>query len=226
MAQTPVSVGARSVATTGTRKTGPRKKGWRKDEIICAAAECFMEHGYQATTVDNVAARLGCTKGRIYHHYASKSDLFFDVHREGMQRLFRAQEPALATQGDGLAVLRAMCVAHGVAMLEHHTFENVVAQGVNVHRFNSASPEHKSTVQELIDSRDAFEGMFKKAIARAIADGSLRAVDVAVTAKVILGALQWTIFWYRPAKGDSAKTRAALAESMVDPLIEGLRKRT
>ncbi len=241
MAHRPAIPAAQSAAKAGTlekaaRKKGPRNKGpgnkgpgnkgWRKDEIISAAAECFMEHGYQSTTVDDVAARLGCTKGRIYHHYASKTDLFFDVHREGMHRLFRALEPAMETQGDGLAVLRAMCLAHGVAMLEHHTFENVVAQGVNVHRFNTASPEYKATVQELIDSRDAFEGAFKNAIAGAIEDGSLRKVDVAVTAKVILGALQWTIFWYRPAKGDSAKTRAALAESMVDPLIEGLRKRT
>ncbi|MGR3372730.1 TetR/AcrR family transcriptional regulator [Pseudooceanicola nanhaiensis] len=202
-----------------------RKKGWRKDEIIAAAAECFMRHGYQSTTVDDVAARLGCTKGRIYHYYASKTDLFFDVHREGMDRLFTALAPAMAVPGDGLTVLEAMCLAHAQAMLEHHTFENVVAQGVHMHRFDGATPEHKVAVQDLIDSRDTFEGHFKQAIRRAIDDGSLRDVDVAVTAKVILGALQWTLYWYRPAKGDTARTRAGLAQKLVDPLIEGLRPR-
>ena len=202
-----------------------RKKGWRKDEIIAAAAECFMRHGYQATAVDDVAAQLQCTKGRIYHYYASKTDLFFDVHHEGMDRLFSALAPAMEADGDGLAVLEAMCLAHAEAMLEHHTFENVVAQGVHMHRFDGATPEHRATVQALIDSRDRFEGQFKAAIRRAIDDGSLRDVDVAVTAKVILGALQWTIYWYRPTKADTARTRAALARKLVDPLIEGLRPR-
>ncbi|GHF55572.1 TetR/AcrR family transcriptional regulator [Seohaeicola zhoushanensis] len=200
-------------------------KGWRKREIIAAAAECFMRHGYQATTVDDVAAQMQCTKGRIYHHYASKTDLFFDVHREGMDRLFSALAPAMETKGDGLAVLQAMCLAHAEAMLEHHTFENVVAQGVHMHRFDTLTPEHKATVQALIDSRDRFEGHFKQAIRRAIDDGSLREVDVDVTAKVILGALQWTIYWYRPKGSDTARTRAALARKLVDPLVEGLRPR-
>lgn len=204
-------------------KPPARRKSWRKDEIIAAAAECFMRHGYQATTVDDVAAQLQCTKGRIYHYYASKTDLFFDVHREGMNRLFAALGPAMEVEGDGVTVLEAMCLAHAEAMLEHHTFENVVAQGVHMHRFDGATAEHKATVQALIDSRDRFEGHFKDAIRRAIDDGSLRAVDVAVTAKVILGALQWTIYWYRPRKADTARTRAALARKLVDPLIEGLR---
>lgn len=202
-----------------------RKKGWRKDEILAAAAECFMRHGYRATTVDDVAAQLNCTKGRIYHYYASKTDLFFDVHREGMDRLFSALAPAMEVEGDGLAVLEAMCLAHAEAMLEHHTFENVVAQGVHMHRFDGASPEHRAAVQALIDSRDRFEGHFKSAIRRAIDDGSLRDVDPAVTAKVILGALQWTIYWYRPTEADTARTRAALARKLVDPLIKGLQPR-
>ncbi len=202
-----------------------RRKGWRKAEIIEKAAECFMERGYHATTVDDVAERLGCTKGRIYHYYATKTDLFFDVHREGMDRLFRALEPALRAEGSGLEVLRAMCLAHAEAMFEHHTFENVVAQGVQVHRFDATTPESRATLRELIDSRDRFEGHFKQALARAAADGSMRPVDVDVTSKVVLGALQWTIFWYRPAKGDGPAARRRLAERMVEPLIEGLRNR-
>jgi len=204
--------------------TKPRKQGWRKAEIIDAAAHCFMERGYHATTVDDVANRLGCTKGRIYHYYDSKTDLFFDVHHEGMERLFTALAPALDTKGTGLARLEAMCLAHAEAMLEHHTYENVVAQGVNLHRFDG-SPEHRATVRGLIDSRDRFEGHFKQALTDAMKDGSIRTVDVAVTAKVILGALQWSIFWYRPAKGDDAATRRDLARRMVDPLIQGLRAR-
>jgi AcrR family transcriptional regulator len=202
-----------------------RPGGWRKAEIIDVAALCFMERGYHATSIDDVARRLGCTKGRIYHHYASKTDLFFDVHREGMARLFAALEPALRTGGNGLQVLRAMLMAHALAMLEHHTYENVVAQGVQVHRFGATTPEQRETMAELIASRDRFEGHFKDTITAAIADGSIRAVDVSITSKVLLGALQWSIIWYRPKPEDDAASRAALANKMLMPLIEGLRPR-
>src|SRR5271155_63523 len=97
----------------------------KKQEIIAAAAECFMEQGFQATSIDDVARRLGSTKGRIYHHYASKIDLFFDVHREGMRRLFEAVEPYRITKGDGVTVLRAMLFAHAMALLDNQTFETV-----------------------------------------------------------------------------------------------------
>ena len=59
-------------------------------EILEAAAACFMEQGFHATSIDVVARRMGATKGRVYHHYQSKVDLFFDVHRLGMALLFVA----------------------------------------------------------------------------------------------------------------------------------------
>lgn len=203
-----------------TRKV--RKHDLKKEEIISSAASCFMERGYHATSIDDVARRLGSTKGRIYHYYGSKTDLFFDVHRVGMTYLFNALGPALSTKGNGAAVLWAMLMAHAQAMLEHHTFENVVAQGVQLHRFEATTPDQRETLRDLIASRDTFENHFKEAIATGIKDGSLRKVDISVTAKVLLGGLQWSIFWYRPREDDNAASRKRLARKMVDPLMEGV----
>src|SRR3546814_4492904 len=55
-----------------------RKKEGRA-RIPEAAAGAFMERGYAATTLDDIAALLGNTKGQIYHYYRSKLDLYFDV---------------------------------------------------------------------------------------------------------------------------------------------------
>jgi AcrR family transcriptional regulator len=210
-----------SVTKKMTSPGGKREK--RKDEIIASAANCFMERGYHATSIDDIARHLGSTKGRIYHYYGSKTDLFFDVHRIGMGFLFDALAPALARGGDGATVLRAMLLAHAEAMLEHHTFENVVAQGVQLHRFEATTPDQRDTLQTLIASRDIFENHFKDKIKEGIKDGSLLKVDVSVTVKVLLGGLQWSIFWYRPRASDTAETRKHLAKKMVDPLLNGLR---
>ena len=205
------------------RTPRPERGAWRKTEIVEAAAHCFMERGYHATGVDDVARRLGCTKGRIYHHYASKTDLFFAVHREGMARLFAAQEAILPLPDDALEGLAAMLQAHAQAMLEHHTYETVVAQGVQVHRFEATTPDQRETMAALIADRDRFEALFTDRLRLGITRGEIRESDVPITVKILLGALQWSIIWYRPRPGDDAARRADLAARMVAPLVEGLR---
>lgn len=196
-----------------------------KQEILDTAAECFMQQGYHATSVDDVARRMGSTKGRIYHHYASKIDLFFDVHREGMRRLFDAVVPVSRSTGNGLQVLQAMLRAHALALLEHQTYESVVAQGVHMHRFGATTPSERQTLDELIASRDEFESLFKAQVTAAKKDGSLGNVDVSIAVKMMLGGIQWSLIWYRPEKDTGPRARAALADKMVKVLIEGLRGR-
>lgn len=184
-----------------------------------------MEQGFHATTLDDVARRMGATKGRIYHYYASKIDLFFDVHRHGMSLLFDAVEPALQTHGDGMAVLEAMLMAHAMALLEHHAYESVVIQGVQLHRFGALTPTQRQVLDELIDSRDRFEQLFKRQMNAAKADQSLADVDVSIAVKTVLGGLQWSLIWYRAEKGNSPATRRRLATKMVHTLIGGLQAR-
>jgi AcrR family transcriptional regulator len=202
-----------------------RKMTLGKLEIIEAAAASFMEQGYYATSIDDVARRLGATKGRIYHYYASKIDLFFDVHREGMRLLFDAVEPASKLPGSGVEVLEAMLRAHTLAVLEHHTFESVVAQGVHMHRFGATTPSERATLDEQIASRDRFEMMFKRQMNIAKKDGSIGPVDTSIAVKTLLGGIQWSLIWYRPEAEASPKSRSALADKMVAVLIDGVRVR-
>jgi len=208
-----------SVKVPSRRK---QNKAQRKFEIIESAANCFMEQGYHATSIDDVARRLGSTKGQIYHYYRSKTDLFFDVHRVGMGYLFEALEPALQAPGNGADRLRTMLLAHANAMLKYHTYENVVAQGVQVHRFGKTTPDQRQTIEELIHDRDRFEAHFKVQVEAGIKDGSLNASDPSIAVKVLLGGLQWSIFWYRPREGDTDDSRDKLAHAMVEPLLNGL----
>jgi AcrR family transcriptional regulator len=196
-----------------------------KQEILHMAAQCFMEEGFYATSIDDVARRLGATKGRVYHHYPSKIELFFDVHRAGMELLFSAVEPASQTEGDGITVLTAMLRAHAMAVLEHHTFESVVAQGVQMHRFGATTPAQRDILDELIASRDRFEALFKKAATAARKDGTLANVDVSIAVKTLLGGIQWSLIWYRPEADAGVKSWRVLADQMVKTLVDGVRAR-
>ena len=53
-----------------------RRKEARPGEILAAALEQFVEHGYAATRLEDVARRAGVTKGTMYLYFASKQALF------------------------------------------------------------------------------------------------------------------------------------------------------
>src|SRR5690554_6407230 len=77
---------------TGSGKTGsvlarPQASDAAREEILDAAALAFMQKGFTATSIDDVADSLGATKGRIYHYYRSKTDIFIDVHLEALRQL-------------------------------------------------------------------------------------------------------------------------------------------
>ena len=194
-------------------------------EILDAAAECFMEQGFHATSIDAVARRMGATKGRVYHHYQSKVDLFFDVHRLGMDLLFEAVEPACAAAGPPIEVLEAMMKAHALALFEHHAYESVVVQGVQLHRFGALTPRQRTELQALVSSRDRFEGLFKQQARTALTAKQLGDLDVSIAVKTLLGGLQWSLIWYRPEINDSPANRERLAAAMVKTLMIGLARR-
>jgi AcrR family transcriptional regulator len=49
------------------------------EALLDSASACFFESGFAATSLDHVAQRARVTKGAIYHHFASKRDLFLAV---------------------------------------------------------------------------------------------------------------------------------------------------
>ena len=43
--------------------------------------------------IDDIADRLSATKGRVYHYYRKKGDVFLDVHRRALEIMFAEVEP-------------------------------------------------------------------------------------------------------------------------------------
>ncbi|MEN9760986.1 MAG: Fatty acid metabolism regulator protein, partial [Pseudomonadota bacterium] len=61
-----------------------RRKERRPGELLDAALALFVERGFAATRLDDVAARAGVSKGTLYLYYASKDELFKAVVRENL----------------------------------------------------------------------------------------------------------------------------------------------
>ncbi|HEX8093196.1 TetR/AcrR family transcriptional regulator [Jatrophihabitans sp.] len=57
-----------------------------RERIVAAAVSLFAERGFDATSVNEVVLRAGVAKGALYHHFASKDDLLYEVYRELVDR--------------------------------------------------------------------------------------------------------------------------------------------
>lgn len=207
------------------RKREIRSDGNGNADILEAAAACFMEQGFSATSIDDVARRLGATKGRIYHYYSSKTDLFFDVHREGMDRLFTAVEAAAVAPGPAGVRLGRMLEAHALASMENHTYIAVVVQGVHMHRMAATTPAQRRTLDAVMDMRRRYEGLFRRMLEAGMEDGSATVSNPSVAIKAALGAINWMSVWYRPKEGETVDDRRALATSVVRLLRQGFEPR-
>lgn len=65
-------------------KRWERRKEARPQELLAAALDLFVERGYSATRLDDVAARAGVSKGTLYLYFTNKEELFKAVIRENM----------------------------------------------------------------------------------------------------------------------------------------------
>jgi AcrR family transcriptional regulator len=86
-------------STTAHRVQPPRwerRKQARPGELLDAALDQFVEKGYAATRLDDVAARAGVSKGTLYLYYASKEELFKAVVRQNIVPLLEASERDVA----------------------------------------------------------------------------------------------------------------------------------
>ncbi len=57
-------------------KTSPAAKEARRAQILEAALRCFARQGYYATTIQDVVAEAGLSRGGIYAYYPTKEALY------------------------------------------------------------------------------------------------------------------------------------------------------
>lgn len=191
-------------------------------DILDCAAQCFMEMGFQGTSIDDVARRLGATKGRIYHYYASKTDLFFDVHREGMRRLDAAVARAMEEPASGREMLRAMLDAHALTMLQNIAYLAVVVQGVHMHRLGATTLAQRQVLDEIMAIRRNFESLFVTTYRRGQQDGTIGSTDASLAVKGMLGAINWTAIWYRKRASETLEDQQAIARTLAATQIDGI----
>ena len=163
-----------------------------RQEILRTAARLFQQRGYDATSMNDVAAALKLSKGGLYHHFQSKDEILFEIMDHAMEITeTRVLAPARSI-ADPEERLRALIRLHievvlspadreiTVMLHENHPLAPVLRKRINIRK-----KEYVHFVENLIAEVQK-------------ARQAKGAVSPRAAAFALLGMINWIYQWYKP----------------------------
>jgi len=182
----------------------------RKREILQAASRVFRRQGLHATRMRDIAEELGVAVGNLYYYFAGKQDLLAFCQDDALTGLIELADGVRAGSEPPDVKLYRLAVGHVVLL-------NESTPGSLAHLEVEAL---EGRWRRLIQARrDRYEEAVRELVEEGTAAGVFRAGDARVAARAILGALNWTVKWFRPDGGKSARQ---IGEEMAEVLVRGL----
>ncbi|MGE4373443.1 MAG: TetR/AcrR family transcriptional regulator [Xanthobacter sp.] len=204
----------RRAASPSTREKRPGRPPSREDpraQIVQQAARLFAHKGYETSSLSELAAAMGYSKGAIYNYFSSKQDIYDAIIIFSLKGLYETAAAAVRLEDPPVERLRQYMVAHARFLADNYDCFATMLVGF--------SGMHSQLKGDALLLRDAHEGLLRQIIADGVEDGSFRAVDKAATGRAVLSLLSWMVRWFRPGGGKSAEEVAA---EYHDLLVRGL----
>jgi AcrR family transcriptional regulator len=170
----------------------------KRAEILRRAASIFRRKGFHGAGMREIAAGLGLAPGALYYYFESKEDLLYGCQILSLKRLLKSAGEIAGGELAADEKLRSLVRAHLGHILDE-------LGGSFAHVEFHALPE--PMLKEVVSKRDAYERLVRK-------------VDVKLTALALLGALNWTVVWWRP---EGHRQLHGVAGQITDIFLEGLK---
>jgi AcrR family transcriptional regulator len=189
------------------------RPGYDREQVLAVAVTLFNEQGYDATSVADLATRLGLTKSALYHHFDSKEQLLslaLDEALGALEGVLDEPDAAAADPVERLAAVLRGAVRVLVDKLPYVTLLLRVRGNSEVER-------------AALERRRAFDHRVTALVVEAQRAGQVRAdVDGAVATRLAFGMVNSIVEWYRPG-GPVDSER--LAHDVVAVALDGMRTR-
>jgi AcrR family transcriptional regulator len=182
----------------------------RRADIVRAAGRLFHEKGYSATTIRDIAGAVDMQSGSPFYHFKSKHDMLRAVVLEGMNTINTAVARAAATGKSPRATFEAMLRAHLDQLL------GSAGRDFAATLLHESRHLDREAQAEVVALKDRYETMWQQAL-KDLKQVGLIADDSPVARLFLMGALNWTVQWYRP---DGARSVAQIARQFARLLID------
>ncbi len=185
----------------------------KKREILGAASRVFRAKGLHAAGMRDIAAELGMAVGNLYYYFKDKEELLAFVQESALSGLLdlAARVRALDLRADQ----RLWLLIEGHVVRLNDSEEGT--PGSLAHLEVEALGERRRTA--VMAQRDEYERAFRRTVEEGMDAGVFRPGDPKVASLAILGALNWTVKWFRPDGGKSARE---IGREMAQMQVRGL----
>jgi AcrR family transcriptional regulator len=207
------------------RRTNAQMSDSTRKELIRRAREAFAEHGYAHAPIEDVVKACGLTRGALYHHFGSKQGLFLAVVQqiddELLERVTAAEAAVASEAGPSTFGGRQRPVAQFLVACRAY-LEATLDPGVRRILIIDA-PAVLATLPDQAEATAAVEASLaplREGLAQLRDAGALRELDLAVTSRMLGGALFEAAAW----AGAAAKPRKALDAALASLalIVDGL----
>ena len=171
-------------------------------DVVAAAAREFARRGYHATSIEDLLAATGLTRGGLYHYIEGKDDLLIAICDELLEPLLEQAREIVAEDGSPVEQLRQLVGAWVAHVVEHRDHMLVFTQ-------ERQAIESQPRWRRVRSQRKAFEKILDDVLARGEADGSMSFADRRLSLLALLGMVNYTAQWVRPGGRLSAEEIAA-----------------
>lgn len=177
---------------TKARRSGRprRQEAISRDTILTTAARLFRRHGYQATTVRDIASAVGIRPGSLFHHFASKEQLLVEMLREASISLCVGAESAIQHESACDSQLVALIQYELNCLVGDHTryqYSVLVSEWRDVP--DAVRPELKRLGERYYD-------VWREVLRRCDEAGLLR-VEPYAALKILHGINRGAMLWFR-----------------------------
>jgi AcrR family transcriptional regulator len=163
-----------------------------RQEILRTAARLFQQRGYDATSMNDVAAALKLSKGGLYHHFQSKDEILFEIMNHAMEITEERVLAPVRAVADPEERLRTLIRLHIEVVLSPRDREITVM----LHENHPLAPNLRKRIngrkKEYVHFMENLIAEVQRA-RRAKASVSPRAAAFA-----LLGMINWIYQWYKP----------------------------
>jgi AcrR family transcriptional regulator len=189
-------------------RTGPRHEVLRAG-ILTAAADLFRARGYRATTLDEIARKVGVSKPTLYGYFRSKEELLAAIFHRTMSMFERDLGHIRTSRDDPATQLRQLIRFHVGAVIAERSFLAV---------FFGEEANLPPTLSRAIRRRKArYDRMVRAIVEAGRRQGSIRTDEPRLLVFALLGMANWVYQWYDPKGTWNADTIAAQFIALLEP---------
>ena len=182
-----------------------------RNEILDASAQIFSQKGYHGTSMQDIALAVNLQKASLYHHVSSKQEILFDLLNRGLDILIARVEEAVDEPGSPDKRLRKATCAYLSTMTEYQDLASVLLL-----EYRSLEPDYHD---RHISRRDRFELIWRDLIREGNEAGIFACDHPSLSARALLGVLNWTITWFR---NDGPLSAEEIADQISNLFLMGL----